>query len=58
MNLINSIFEKLFLPLIPYSHYLLRFALGISFFLHGYGKLPISDGYIGCLESQVVIYAE
>ena len=58
MNLINSIFEKLFLPLIPYSHYLLRFALGISFFLHGYGKLPISDGFIGWLDSQGVIYAE
>lgn len=57
MNLINSIFEKLFLPLIPYSHYLLRFALGISFFLHGYGKLPISDGFIGWLDSQDVIYA-
>ena len=58
MNLINSIFEKLFLPLIPYSHYLLRFALGISFFLHGYGKLPISDGFIGWLDSRGVIYAE
>ena len=55
---INSFLNRLFSPLYNYAHFLLRITLGISFFLHGYGKLPISDGFIGWLDSQGVIYAE
>ena len=55
---INSLFESIFSPVIPHIHYLLRFILGISFFLHGFGKLPISQGFIGWLGSQGVIYPE
>ena len=29
-----------------------------AFFLHGYGKLPISDGFIGYLDSKGVPLAE
>ena len=38
--------------------WLLRIGLGISFFLHGYGKLPINDGFIGWLASKGVPAAE
>ena len=58
MKKINSLFESIFSPVIPHIHYLLRFILGISFFLHGFGKLPISQGFIGWLGSQGVIYPE
>jgi len=58
MKKINLLFENIFSLVIPHIHYLLRFALGISFFLHGFGKLPINDGFIGWLGSQGVIYPE
>tara|TARA_B100000686_G_scaffold212085_1_gene218984 strand:- start:329 stop:760 length:432 start_codon:yes stop_codon:yes gene_type:complete len=34
--------------------WLLRIGLGISFFLHGYGKMPIGEGFIGWLASKGV----
>ena len=47
-NLINSITE----PFILIGDFIVRFGLGISFFLHGYGKLPISQGFIDFLASK------
>ena len=46
MESINSFFNKLFSPFYSYTHFLLRITLGISFFLHGFGKFKtiIGDG--------------
>ena len=49
-NLINSITE----PFILIGDFIVRFGLGISFFLHGYGKLPISQSFIDFLASKGV----
>ena len=49
-NLINSITE----PFLLIGDFIIRFGLGVSFFLHGYGKLPISQGFIDFLASKGV----
>ena len=49
-NLINSITE----PFLLIGDFIVRFGLGVSFFLHGYGKLPISQGFIDFLSSKGV----
>ena len=49
-NLINSMTE----PFILIGDFTIRIGLGISFFLHGYGKLPISQGFIDFLASKGV----
>ena len=41
MNSINKLFETVFSPLAPFSLWIVRFTLGVSFFLHGWGKLPL-----------------
>ena len=53
---INSFLNRLFSPLYNYAHFLLRITLGISFFLHGYGKFKIIDGFTGFLSSQGILY--
>ena len=53
---INSFLNRLFSPLYNYAHFLLRITLGISFFLHGYGKFKIIDGFTSFLGSQGVLY--
>ena len=58
LKTINLFFENFFSYSSPYVHFLLRFTLGISFFLHGYTKIPISQNFIGWLDSIGVIYAE
>jgi len=58
MKKINLFLDRFFSPIMPYVHHLLRLTLGISFFLHGFGKLPISQGFIGWLGSQGIIYPE
>jgi len=58
MRPINSLLEKIFSPIKPYTHHLLRLTLGISFFLHGYNKLPISEGFINWLGSQNILFPE
>lgn len=58
MKPINLFFEKIFSPFKSYAHYLLRLTLGISFFLHGYNKLPINEGFINWLGSQNVLFPE
>ena len=56
MKLINSFLNRLFSPLYNYAHFLLRITLGISFFLHGYGKFKIIDGFSSFLGSQGILY--
>lgn len=53
---INSFLNRLFSPLYTYTHFLLRVTLGISFFLHGYGKFKIIDGFTSFLGSQGILY--
>ena len=56
MKPINSFLNRLFSPLYTYTHFLLRVTLGISFFLHGYGKFKIIDGFTSFLGSQGILY--
>ena len=58
MEKINNFFDRIAAPLNGIADWLLRLGLGIAFFLHGYGKLPISDGFIGYLDSKGVPLAE
>ena len=53
---INAFLNKLFSPLYNSAHFLLRITLGISFFLHGYGKFKIIDGFSSFLGSQGILY--
>ena len=53
-NLINSITE----PFLLIGDFTIRIGLGVSFFLHGYGKLPISRGFIDFLASKGVPLSE
>jgi len=52
MEKLNNLLEGVAAPLKGYTNCLLRIGLGISFFLHGYGKLPISEGFVGWLASK------
>ena len=58
MEQINNFFDRIASPLNGLANWLLRLGLGIAFFLHGYGKLPISDGFVGWLGSKGVHIAE
>ena len=58
MNKLNDLLEKLARPLKDYSTCLLRIGLGISFFLHGYGKIPIQQGFVDWLASKGIPFAE
>jgi len=47
MKKLNNLLEKIATPLKPYATWLLRIGLGVSFFLHGFGKLPLdSTGWL------------
>tara|TARA_B100001113_G_scaffold206125_1_gene169031 strand:- start:566 stop:1012 length:447 start_codon:yes stop_codon:yes gene_type:complete len=52
-NLINSITE----PFLLIGDFIVRLGLGVSFFLHGYGKLPINQGFIDFLASKGVPFS-
>ena len=58
MEKLNNILEKLASPLKRYSNFLLRIGLGISFFLHGYGKIPIQQDFVDWLSSKDIPFAE
>ena len=49
-NLLNTITE----PFAFIANFIIRIGLGISFFLHGFGKLPINQGFIDFLSSKGV----
>ena len=52
MEKLNNLLERVASPLKAYANYLLRIGLGLSYFLHGYGKLPINEGFVGWLTSK------
>ena len=52
MEKLNNLLERAASPLKAYANCLLKIGLGTSFFLHGYGKLPISEGFVGWLTSK------
>ena len=58
MKKLNDILEKIALPLKNYSNCLLRIGLGTSFFLHGYGKIPIQESFVNWLSSKGIPFAE
>ena len=58
MNKLNKFLEELASPSKKYAIYLLRIGLGTSFFLHGYGKLPIQQSFISWLSSKGIPLAE
>lgn len=41
MNTLNKTLDSIAKPFLGITPWLLRLSLGISFFLHGYGKLPL-----------------
>ena len=58
MKKLNNALEALASPLNRYAGCLLRIGLGISFFLHGYGKIPIQQGFVDWLSSKGIPFAE
>ena len=58
MEKLNIFLEKLASPFFNIAHWILRLGLGISFFLHGFGKLPISSGFVQWLGSKGVFAPE
>ena len=54
MDKINEALDNIARPISGLAVWLLRIGLGISFFLHGYGKMPIGEGFIGWLASKCV----
>ena len=57
MEKINNFLNKATSPLDYFVKLLVQFCLGISFFLHGYGKIPISQGFIDFLSSKGVPFS-
>jgi uncharacterized membrane protein YphA (DoxX/SURF4 family) len=51
METLNNFLEKLARPLSGTADWLIRLGLGISFFLHGFGKLPLDES--GWLASNI-----
>ena len=49
MEKINNILDRVAMPITGLADWLLRLGLGVSFFLHGYGK---TDGFAGYLRSE------
>ena len=41
MDLINKILDQIAGPFVAYSHFFLRIATGVSFYLHGLDKFPL-----------------
>jgi|TARA_B100001142_G_scaffold50863_1_gene48190 putative oxidoreductase len=41
MEKLNNFLEKLANPLMGFADWIIRIGLGVSFFLHGFGKLPV-----------------
>ena len=58
MHKLNYMLERLALPLKKISICLLRIGLGVSFFLHGYGKIPIQQSFIDWLSIKSIPFPE
>ena len=57
MEKFNNFINKFTSPLSHLITIVVQFCLGTSFFLHGYGKIPMSEGFIGFLASKGVPFA-
>ena len=57
MEKFNNLLNRLTQPFTNIITIVVQFCLGISFFLHGYGKLPMSEGFIGFLASKGVPFS-
>ena len=57
MDSLNKTLDSIAKPFLGITPWLLRLSLGTSFFLHGYGKIPMSEGFIGFLASKGVPFA-
>jgi uncharacterized membrane protein YphA (DoxX/SURF4 family) len=58
MEKLNNLLEKIANPLVGFADWIIRLGLGISFFLHGLGKLPVSEGAIKWMASKGVPLAD
>ena len=54
MEKINNLLDTITEPFAFIANSIIRIGLGISFFLHGFGKLPINQGFIDFLSSKGV----
>tara|TARA_B000000475_G_scaffold132120_1_gene106480 strand:- start:78 stop:524 length:447 start_codon:yes stop_codon:yes gene_type:complete len=54
MEKINNLLDTITEPFAFIANFIVRIGLGISFFLHGFGKLPINQGFIDFLSSKGV----
>ena len=54
MEKINNLLDTITEPFTFIANFIIRIGLGISFFLHGFGKLPINQGFIDFLSSKGV----
>ena len=54
MEKINNLLDTITEPFAFIANFIVRIVLGISFFLHGFGKLPINQGFIDFLSSKGV----
>ena len=57
MEKLNNLLNTLTQPFTNIITIVVQFCLGIPFFLHGYGKIPMSEGFIGFLASKGVPFA-
>ena len=54
MNSLNKSLDAIAKPFLGITPWLLRLSLGISFFLHGYGKLPLPpQNLVKWFESEI-----
>ena len=54
MEKINNLLDTITKPFSFIANFIVRIGLGTSFFLHGFGKLPINQGFIDFLSSKGV----
>ena len=54
MEIVNNLLNTITEPFTFIANFIIRIGLGISFFLHGFGKLPINQGFIDFLSSKGV----
>ena len=57
MEKLNNLLNTLTQPFTNIITIVVQFCLGSSLFLHGYAKIPISEGFIGFLASMGVPFA-
>ena len=59
MEKINNVLDRVAAPLSGVAEWLLRLGLGISFFLHGYGKLQSAKALlVGWLPKECLLRAQ